>query len=149
MACEVGLIWPIRLPLASANQRSPSGPLVIWNGALPAWGRGNSAKTWVVGLNWPILLTSVNQMLPSGPLAMPVGLLLAVGTVNSVMTCVVGLICASLLVRDSVNQRLPSGPVVISSGPLLAVGIGNSLIVTASRQRDSRPSTVSARRLRP
>src|SRR5438477_281535 len=82
-------IRPILLLFSSVNQRTPSGPAVMPEGALPAVGTVNSVMTPSVVIR-PILLpanaSSVNQRAPSGPVVMPTGALPAVGTVNSVMT---------------------------------------------------------------
>src|SRR5260370_41719029 len=81
-----GLMRPILLLPSSVNQRLPSRPAVIPQGALPAVGMGNSVMM-PLGLMRPILLPvpSVNQRLPLGPAAIPVALLLTVGIGNSVI----------------------------------------------------------------
>ena len=69
-----GVIWPMRLPPNSVNQRFPSGPLVMPSGALPAVGSVNSVIT-PAGVIRPMRSPprSVNQRFPSGPLVMPDG----------------------------------------------------------------------------
>jgi hypothetical protein len=134
---------PILLPLASANHRFPSGPVVIPWGALPA-AKANSVKRPVAGLKSPISgpLVWVNQIMPLGPTVTPHGLL-PKGMAYSTMAPVVAFFSAILLVVTSVNQTLPLESVVIPPGPLLGDGSGNSVIVADMRQRSSRASRPS------
>ena len=83
----------------SVNQRSPSEPVTIWNGPLPARASGNSVICPAVVTRAILLpLRSATHRLPSGPAAIPIGELLATRSGNSV--------------------RLPSGV----SRPTIAVG---------------------------
>jgi hypothetical protein len=81
------VIRPIRLPVLSVNQRLPSGPVVMLDGAPYAVGTVNSVTT-PEGVIRPIRLPrySVNQRLPSGPEVMPLGAPSTVGTANSFVT---------------------------------------------------------------
>src|SRR5262245_56550437 len=65
---------------ASTNQRLPSGPTLIPDGAAPAVGTGNSLMTPSVVIR-PTLLPapSVNQRFPSGPATMARVSLFSVG----------------------------------------------------------------------
>ena len=70
----LGVIRPILLPLSSANQRLPSGPVTIPCGTALGVGRGN----WVIvpaGDRRMILpvCCSVIHRLPSGPLVISLG----------------------------------------------------------------------------
>src|SRR5579885_433410 len=127
------------LPTQSVNQRLPSGPAVMSQGALSgrpsALGTANSVMV-PLGVMRPILLPpmqnpfesrahSVNQRLPSGPAVMPKDPLLGVGRANSVMVPL-GVMRPIWWPGYSVNQRLPSGPAVMRQGPLLGVGTANS-----------------------
>jgi hypothetical protein len=66
-----GVIRPILLPVASVNQRLPSGPAAIPFGLLPPEMPVENSVTAPLGVIRPILLelNSVNQRLPSGPAA--------------------------------------------------------------------------------
>jgi len=74
---------PILLAFSSANQRAPSGPLVMPCEKELNVGMGNSVKNPEV-VTFPILLPkvdcSVNHSLPSGPLVMRLGWEEGVGT---------------------------------------------------------------------
>ena len=110
----------MRLPTCSVNQRLPSGPAVMPDGALLAEMPLLNSVITPAGVMRPMRLPpySVNQRLPSGPAVMPFGWLPAVMPVLNSVTVPVGVMRPMRLPLDSVNQRLPSGPAVMPIGTL-------------------------------
>src|SRR6187200_637019 len=117
---------PIR-PLASVNQRLPSGPAVIptgWrsteNGPGGAIGNSVTTPSGVIRPMRPGLANSVNHRLPSGPSVIPRGCAFAEnpGVVPPEAIVVISPAGVTLVIRPgpacSVNHRLPSGPAVIA-----------------------------------
>jgi len=120
---EASMICPILLlPYPSANQRAPSGPLVMPPGKLFWWDGvlGDYVGRWSIRPNL-LASVSVNQRAPSGPLVMLSGLLFEVGTVYLVMASVVGSIRPIWLRWCMVNHRAPSGPFMIWPAALTSV----------------------------
>src|SRR4051794_23681637 len=113
---------PIR-PLASVNQRLPSGPAVIptgWrsteNGPGGAIGNSVTTPSGVIRPMRPGLANSVNHKLPSGPAVTPRGCEFAENPDDSppYATRLMSPAGVTFEIRpapaDSVNHRLPSGP---------------------------------------
>src|SRR5215469_13599577 len=148
-----GVIRPTLLPRASVNQRLPSGPAVISQGAERGVGTGNSVST-PSGVIRPIRLPgiSVNHRFPSDPAVITRGWPPAV-TGNSVTAPVAGTRRATApvldAVRRSVNQMLPSDPAATDVGLVLAVGTANSVICPSSVIRPILLPRVSANQIDP
>src|ERR1700728_3252940 len=107
-------------PFCSVNHMPPSGPLVIPQGLLFAFGRGNSVITpWVVMRPIRFALGSVNHNSPVCPAVIP-SKSQQPDTGNSTMNPEV-VILPMLLPLCSVNQRAPSLPVTMPTGLLLGI----------------------------
>src|SRR5262249_22029377 len=113
------VIRPIFSPFCSVNQRLPSGPVVMLEGALEAVGSVNSVIA-PAGVILPILFAvaanSVNQRLPSGPVVIPAGKLLVVGMNVSPKPAPAAAPRLFFSPLFSTTHSAPSGPAVMPSG---------------------------------
>ena len=109
---------PMLWPEFSVNQRLPSAPATISEGAaLARMPVENSVMTPAVVIR-PIRLPScsANQRLPSGPRVIPSGELPGERPAENSVTTPAVVIRPIRLRPGSVNQRLPSGPATILTG---------------------------------